>query len=96
MEVGRRNAVLKAYQDRTTFAEGWVGRVRPRGAELPFIQSMSDAVAGGLVRFIVVSTHHRVISGSPTTHADCVRAIKAVGGRCWSNTTCRNPTAGMA
>jgi FkbM family methyltransferase len=51
-----------------------------QGAELPFIQSMGQAVGEGKVRFIVVSTHHETISGSPSTHEDCVRDITAMGG----------------
>jgi hypothetical protein len=51
-----------------------------QGAEHPFIQSMANAVDGGKVRFIVVSTHHESISGSASTHEDCVREITALGG----------------
>ena len=51
-----------------------------QGAELPFLQSMAKAAGEGKVRFIVVSTHHEMISGSPTTHQDCVREITAMGG----------------
>ena len=51
-----------------------------QGAELGFLQSMRGAVAAGAVRFLVVSTHHSSISGSKTTHQDCVRAIRAMNG----------------
>ncbi len=51
-----------------------------QGAELPFLQSMAKAAGEGKVKFIVVSTHHEMISGSPTTHQDCVREITAMGG----------------
>lgn len=51
-----------------------------QGAELGFLQSMPGAVARGAVRFLVVSTHHSSISGSKTTHQDCVRAIRAMNG----------------
>ena len=51
-----------------------------QGAELPFLSSARDAVERGLVRFLVVSTHHESISGSPTTHRDCLREILAMGG----------------
>jgi len=50
-----------------------------QGAELPFIESMRRAVKGRKVRFLVVSTHHESISGSATTHEDCVRAITSLG-----------------
>ncbi len=51
-----------------------------QGAELAFLESMTQAVASGLVRFLVVSTHHSSISGSKTTHGDCVNAIRRIGG----------------
>jgi hypothetical protein len=51
-----------------------------QGAEYPFIQSMRKAVSAGKVRFIVVSTHHELISQSATTHEDCMREIVAMGG----------------
>jgi FkbM family methyltransferase len=51
-----------------------------QGAELPFIASMPTAALQAKVRFLVVSTHHRVISGSATTHADCLKAIRSMGG----------------
>jgi hypothetical protein len=35
---------------------------------------------GGKCVFIVVSTHHASISGSPTTHADCLAEIVSQGG----------------
>ena len=50
-----------------------------QGAELPFIESMRRAVESHMVRFAVVSTHHESISGSATTHEDCVRMLKSLG-----------------
>ena len=50
-----------------------------QGAELQFIESMWRAVEARKVRFAVVSTHHESISGSATTHEDCVRALKSLG-----------------
>jgi len=50
-----------------------------QGQELPFITSMDDAIATNAVRFLVVSTHHGSISGSPTTHEDCLAALKDRG-----------------
>jgi len=52
-----------------------------QGAELSFIESMGNAVSHGIVRFLVVSTHHSSISGSRTTHRDCLESIIAHGGR---------------
>ncbi|RAX41989.1 FkbM family methyltransferase [Rhizobium tropici] len=51
-----------------------------QGAELPFLQSLKIAVSSGRIRFVVVSTHHSSISGSRTTHEDCLHAIKQLGG----------------
>lgn len=50
-----------------------------QGAELGFIESMSAAVKGKLLRFVMVSTHHSTISGSKTTHPDCVEALRTLG-----------------
>ena len=49
-----------------------------QGAELGFLGSISGYQ--DRVRFVVVSTHHACISGSPTTHADCLDTIRALGG----------------
>lgn len=51
-----------------------------QGAELDFLRSMRAATSAGKVRFLVASTHHHSISGSPTTHADCVAEIEKQGG----------------
>jgi lipopolysaccharide transport system ATP-binding protein len=51
-----------------------------QGAELGFLRSMASATAAMKVRFVVVSTHHVSISGSPTTHADCLMEIVRQGG----------------
>ena len=51
-----------------------------QGAELPFLESLADPGVKGLVRFVVVSTHDVRISGSPTTHEDCLRVIRQLGG----------------
>ena len=51
-----------------------------QGADLPFLESMHLAVSTGRVRFLVVSTHHSSISGSKTTHQDCVAAVSRLGG----------------
>jgi len=51
-----------------------------QGAELPFLESLAVLAVNGLVRFVVVSTHHVSITGSPTTHEDCLRVIRRLGG----------------
>lgn len=50
-----------------------------QGAELPFLQSMERVATANPVRFVFVSTHHAAISGSATTHADCLRQLRALG-----------------
>ncbi len=51
-----------------------------QGAELGFIRSIRHSGMSGNVRFLMVSTHHSSISGSPTTHRDCCHAIQQCGG----------------
>jgi len=50
-----------------------------QGAELAFLRSARDAAARGLLRFVVVSTHHESISGSPATHRDCLDELRRMG-----------------
>lgn len=50
-----------------------------QGAELRFIRSLREAGAGGLVRFLVASTHHASITASPTTHEDCLAELRSQG-----------------
>lgn len=51
-----------------------------QGAELEFLRSMRSAVAAGKVRFAMISTHHASISGSASTHADCLDIVRDLGG----------------
>ncbi len=51
-----------------------------QGAEYSFISSMQQAVRSGKVRFLVVSTHHELISGVKTTHQDCIEEIVRMCG----------------
>jgi FkbM family methyltransferase len=48
-----------------------------QGAELAFLRSLPRA--GTPVRFVIVSTHHESISGSATTHADCLAELRGQG-----------------
>lgn len=50
-----------------------------QGAELGFIESMPAAVEKKLLRFVMCSTHNSAISGSKTTHPDCVEALRQLG-----------------
>jgi FkbM family methyltransferase len=51
-----------------------------QGVEHLFLSSIGAALVTQRVRFLMVSTHHCSISGSPTTHVDCLRAINDLGG----------------
>lgn len=50
-----------------------------QGAELGILSSCASLFAAGKIRFLVISTHHASISGSSTTHAECVASVKASG-----------------
>ena len=50
-----------------------------QGAELPFLESVHRPAREVRLRFVMVSTHHRSISGSPTTHDDCLRLLQDAG-----------------
>jgi FkbM family methyltransferase len=47
-----------------------------QGAELGVLASCAPLFAAGQIRFVVVSTHHSSISGSVSTHADCLALLK--------------------
>lgn len=48
-----------------------------QGFELAFLRSLRRC--GTPVRFVVASTHHALISGSATTHADCLAELRSQG-----------------
>lgn len=50
-----------------------------QGAELPFLESIAHAAYRDKIRFIVISTHHESISGSATTHRDCLKLLIELG-----------------
>ncbi len=50
-----------------------------QGAELAFLKTISLKMAREKLRFIMVSTHHSCISGSTTTHSDCLEALRNLG-----------------
>jgi FkbM family methyltransferase len=50
-----------------------------QGAETGFLRSMRRSAAAERVRFMVISTHHESISGSPSTHDDCLAELRAQG-----------------
>lgn len=50
-----------------------------QGAETPLLDGGRDLLRGGAVRFMVVSTHHHVISGDPLTHQRCLLLLRELG-----------------
>ena len=50
-----------------------------QGAETDFLRSLHDFPDRTRLRFLFVSTHHALISGSPTTHADCLSLLRELG-----------------
>lgn len=47
-----------------------------QGAELDLLASCAPLFAARQIRFVVVSTHHSSISGSVSTHAECLALLK--------------------
>jgi FkbM family methyltransferase len=50
-----------------------------QGAELGLLSSCAPLFADRQIRFVVVSTHHSSISGSVTTHSECLALLKQNG-----------------
>lgn len=50
-----------------------------QGAETAFLESLGAFPDRSRLRFVFVSTHHALISGSPTTHADCLGTLRELG-----------------
>jgi FkbM family methyltransferase len=50
-----------------------------QGAEWPLLQGGRDLLTDGRVRFLVVSTHHHLISGDPLTHQRCLGLLQEAG-----------------
>lgn len=50
-----------------------------QGAELPFLRSIDRKTALSRLRFVMASTHHSSISGSKSTHLDCVETLRELG-----------------
>ena len=50
-----------------------------QGAETALIEGARDVLAGGRIRFMIVSTHHHSISGDPLTHQRTVTALRELG-----------------
>ncbi len=50
-----------------------------QGAETSFLESFSLNEKQSKIRFIAISTHHKMISGSATTHQDCLEKLQKLG-----------------
>lgn len=50
-----------------------------QGAELEVLRAAREAIAGGRVRFLVISTHHWTITGDPLTHQKCLEELTRTG-----------------
>ena len=50
-----------------------------QGAETSFLESFSLDEKLSKVRFIAISTHHEMISGSESTHKDCLEMLQELG-----------------
>lgn len=51
-----------------------------QGAELTALEGARESIRKGKVRFVMVSTHHYLISGDPLMHEKCLQFIKDMGG----------------
>ena len=51
-----------------------------QGHELEALKSSEGMIRAGALRFLFVSTHHYLFSGTPMTHAGCLSFIKDRGG----------------
>lgn len=50
-----------------------------QGSELAFLAGAAPLFDAHRIRFVIVSTHHGSISGSTTTHRDCVELLRSRG-----------------
>lgn len=51
-----------------------------QGSELDVLESCRELIAGGRIRFVVVSTHHHSISGDPMIHQRVIDLVREMGG----------------
>lgn len=50
-----------------------------QGAEISMLENLSDALKVAKIRFMLISTHDMQITGSPTTHQDCLYLLRKSG-----------------
>lgn len=72
--VGLADLMERWFLDRVDLAF-----VDVQGAERPLLEGAWDLLADRKVRFLVVSTHHHVISGDPLTHQRCLDMLRGLG-----------------
>lgn len=65
-----------------------------QGYELPALRGALRTIKESKIRFLFVSTHHFVISGSPSTHQDCLDFIIENGGHIISSHTIHESSSG--
>ncbi len=71
---------MKALIDTINGQSIEVLHIDAQGAELGFLTSMrGGGQLANYVRFAVISTHHHSISGSTTTHSDCISILRQLG-----------------
>ncbi len=46
-----------------------------QGYELEMLQGASGCIEQGVIRFVIISTHHHSISNDPLTHQNCVKFL---------------------
>ncbi|MFV0260033.1 MAG: FkbM family methyltransferase [Acidimicrobiales bacterium] len=51
-----------------------------QGAEYDALLGAREAIAAGALRFVVISTHHYLFSGTPLTHSQCLQFVDDHGG----------------
>jgi FkbM family methyltransferase len=65
-----------------------------QGAELDALRGAATAIAGGALRFLVLSTHHHAISGDPLTHERCLELLADHGAHVLVEHTVQESSSG--
>ncbi|MBU5424025.1 FkbM family methyltransferase [Cellulomonas hominis] len=71
---------LESLMDETGVARASVVLADIQGFERDLLDSIDGLVRAGRIRFMVISTHHRMISGRATTHQEALARIDELGG----------------
>lgn len=71
---------LESLMDETDVARVDVVLADIQGFEAPLLAGIDALVAAGRIRFMVISTHHRTISGRATTHQEALARVVELGG----------------